>query len=483
MKRIVICSLLVAGICVSVPVTAGAEPVNAGAESVTIIAMPKPKLTRRENVSSVSCVSTTFCMAVGRQNVIYSNFSATYIDQTLTRMWDGSAWSVVQSPNMGTAERNLLVSVSCVSPTFCKAVGTRSSSQSLIMTWNGNSWLLDTVPVSSDVGVSSVSCPSTTSCFAIGSTKKTTNPTVPAGGVFMQWDGSNWLEQKSPGQASSVQSISCVSSTFCMAVGDVVQGGNPNYVSAIVTQLWDGSIWTVVPTPNTNASQNKLSSVSCVSSTYCMAVGNTGSITATSAEQTLALFWDGLSWTLSQSPNTAVDRSNSLRGVVCVSVGNCLASGTGAIGPVTDINNYPLVIRWVGSNWTYAVQPGSESVVSGNQFSALSCVSIIWCMTVGMVGTMEADSSSVSISLRPAKAALVSTAKKTLVGSKLTKNAGIVVPKGSKVALAVSKKHKKICSVVGSTVKTVRKGTCLVSVVVTTKTGQKTSGTTLIKVR
>ena len=85
--------------------------------------------------------------------------------------------------------------------------------------------------------------------------------------------------------------------------------------------------------------------------------------------------------------------------------------------------------------------------------------------------------------LRPAKAALVSAAKKTLAGSKLTKNAGITVPKGAKVALTVSKKHKKICSVAGSTVKTVRKGTCLVSVVVTTKTGQKTSGTTSIKVK
>ena len=469
MKRIMFCLLLVSGLLAS------SIPVNAGAESVTIIAMPKPKLTGYETVYSASCVSTTFCMAVGEQSVINSNFSATYIVQMLTRMWDGSAWSVIQSPSMGTAVKSQLLSVSCASPTFCKAVGTSDSSQSLIMTWNGNSWLLDTVPGPSLAWVISVSCPSITSCFVIGSTKGTTNPTVPARGVFMQWDGSNWVERNSielttAEQVGSVRSISCVSSTYCMAVGNVIQS-------------WDGSIWTVLPTPNTNASQNQLSSVSCVSSTYCMAVGHTGVMTATSAEQTLALLWDGVSWTLRQSPNTAVDRSNSLRRVVCVSVGNCLASGTGAFGPVTNIINYPLVIRWIGSNWTYAVQPGSESVVSGNHFSALSCISIIWCMTVGTVGLQFADSSSVSILLRPAKAALVSAAKKTLAGSKLTKNAGITVPKGAKVALTVSKKHKKICSVAGSTVKTVRKGTCLVSVVVTTKTGQKTSGTTSIKVK
>lgn len=501
MKRIVICFLLVAGICVSVPVTAHAEPVNAGAASVTIIAMPKPKPTKSEKLVSVSCVSTDFCVAVGMQNVLANNsFSATYIDQTLIKMWDGITWSVSQSPNIGTMVLNQLFQVSCVSRTFCKASGTyrhtsnvgiSDANYPLIVTWNGASWSLDTVPdISLGLGLSGLSCPSISSCFAVGSTKGTRNPTVLSKGVFMQWDGMSWAIQKSPQdsleQANYPGAISCVSTTFCMAVGKLTTTSTSTVpaVESLLIQTWDGLNWSTAPAPNVNASEkSSLNSVSCVSSTYCMAVGTSGAATATSATQTLALLWDGVSWTLSQSPNTAVDRSNSLRGVVCVSVGNCLAVGSGAFGLVTSIGNYPLMIRWDGNNWTVVASAGLGNVDSGTYLFGQSCISIEWCMAVGYGGNQDLYPSTLSVLIRPAKASLVSTAKKTLVGSKLTKNAGIVVPKGAKVALAVSKKHKKICSVVGSTVKTVRKGTCLVSVVVTTKTGQKTSGTTSIKVR
>ena len=485
MKRIVICFLLMAGICVSVPVTAGAEPVSATTQSVTHIAMPKPKLTHHETLNSISCVSTTFCMAVGSQNVLAANsFSSTYVDQTLIKMWDGIAWSVVPSPNQGAIISNRLAAVSCVSRSFCKAVGF-TNSDGLIVTWNGVSWLSDAIPISSIQGLGGLSCPSISSCFAVGRTRSTlvNNLVIPSQSVFLQWDGSSWAIQTSPQdsleQANYVNSISCVSATFCMAVGVLQRSG-----AAVHTQLWDGYKWATVPVPNINTNlRNGLNSVSCASSTYCMAVGTSGEATATSATQTLALLWDGVSWTLSQSPNTAIDRSNSLRGVVCASVGNCLAVGSGAFGPVTDIGNYPLMIRWDGNNWTVVASAGLGNVEARTYLFGHSCISIEWCMAVGTSGSLNFNSSTLSILVTPAKVALVSVVKKTLAGSKLTKNAGIVVPKGSKVALAVSKKHKKTCSVVGSTVKTVRKGTCLVSVVVTTKTGQKTSGTTSIKVR
>ena len=490
------CLLLVSGLLVS------SIPVNAGAESVTTISTPRPKLTKYEGMSSVSCVSTDFCVAVGYQNVLTSNdFVAEYVDQILIKMWDGSAWSVMQSPIPATKVKNYLAKVACVSRTFCKAVGNSSETvlnktvlNPLIMNWNGISWSLDAVPDSSllsNVGL--VSCPSITSCFAVGATKKTTNPTVLSKPVFLHWDGSNWVKQTSPEvlleQNYVLYSISCASSTFCMAVGISTTASTSTVpaVQSLLIQTWDGLNWTTAPEPNINTSQkNSLNSVSCVSNTYCVAVGKTGVSSATSAEQTLALLWDGAAWTLSQSPNTAVNRNNSLDNVFCISAGNCLASGKGAIGAVTAISSHPLVIRLTGNSWAFAIQPDLSELGFANQLGGFSCVSANWCMFPVSYGYQESCSASCfssSILLRPAKAALVSTAKKTLAGSKLTKNAGITVPKGAKVALTVSKKYKKICSVAGSTVKTVRKGTCLVSVVVTTKTGQKTSGTISIKVK
>jgi hypothetical protein len=496
MKKLMFCLLLVSGLLVS------SVPVNAGAESVTTISTPKPELTKSETLNSVSCVSTDFCVAVGSQNVLTSNdFVAAYVDQVLIKMWDGITWSVMQSPIPATKVKNYLTKVACVSRTFCKAVGysvetsfSNTVLNPLIMNWNGISWSLDAVPDSSllsNVGL--VSCPSITSCFAVGVTKATgfgANK-VPSKQVFLQWDGSNWVKQISPEVASEqknvLYSISCTSSTFCMAVGFSTTGSSTSTVYAALIQTWDGLNWTTAPAPNVNPSQkNTLNSVSCLSSTYCVAVGTTGQSTDTSATQTLALVWDGTSWTLSQSPNTAVNRNNSLSNVLCVSAGNCLASGTGPMGPVTDITAHPLVIRLSGNNWAFVLQSGLIDLGFKGYLGEVSCVGTDWCMILGQsFGYPDCSAScfSGSILLRPAKAALVSAAKKTLASSKLTKNAGISVPKGAKVVLSVATKYKKTCNVVGSTVKTIRKGTCPVKVVVTTKTGQKTSGTTSIKVK
>ena len=86
-------------------------------------------------------------------------------------------------------------------------------------------------------------------------------------------------------------------------------------------------------------------------------------------------------------------------------------------------------------------------------------------------------STSVAVS-----APIVTKKNQTLTSSRVTKAAGLSVPKGAKVTLTVSSKYKKVCKVVGTAVKTVGKGTCPVKVVVTTKSKKKTSKTVTVKV-
>ena len=89
-------------------------PAGAVADSVVVVASPSPG-TGSNNLSSVSCVSSSFCVAVGN----YNNGSA---GQTLVEVWDGADWTVMASPSPGTGSNNLS-SVSCVSASFCVAVG------------------------------------------------------------------------------------------------------------------------------------------------------------------------------------------------------------------------------------------------------------------------------------------------------------------------------------------------------------------------
>ena len=488
MKRLTICVFILCGM-LAVP-----TPVNAVIKSATVKAVPEPVLTKNSHLSSVSCVSTSFCIAVGYRDFYYSNYSASVsIAQTFSVLWNGSTWAIIPSPNIGDVP-NRLSRISCVSTSFCKAVGNAGTTvtQPLAMTWNGSIWTSDSTSDLLTSVLTGVSCVSINSCVAVGSQKV---------GRFFQtvvakWDGVNWGLQTSQNTAANqnnqLYSVSCPVTTYCVSVG-VYQ--NESSIVQPLIQYWDGTGWFMVQSPSVGTNQrSELSQVSCATPTSCLAVGNRGFSSATSAVQTLAMVWDGVNWTLGQSPNTAVDRGNSLFGVSCVSTGNCLTVGTGGTGPVKAIAVKATVVRWQGNSFSYELDPalGAIGDSSRNSFPmAVSCVSADWCMAVGtfdgpvgyelshamslLLGATKSTSVAVS-------APIVTKKNQTLTSSRVTKAAGLSVPKGAKVTLTVSSKYKKVCKVVGTAVKTVGKGTCPVKVVVTTKSKKKTSKTVTVKV-
>jgi hypothetical protein len=80
----------------------------------------------------VSCVSGSDCVAVGSTNTGSAN-------ETLAMVWNGTAWSIVPSPNAGT-RNDQLSSVSCVSASDCVAVGytnTGSAYETLVLSMTG----------------------------------------------------------------------------------------------------------------------------------------------------------------------------------------------------------------------------------------------------------------------------------------------------------------------------------------------------------
>jgi hypothetical protein len=64
----------------------------------------------------VTCTSASECWAVGY------HYNASNIPQTLIEQWNGTAWSILDSPNNGTAT-NQLSGVTCASASECWGVG------------------------------------------------------------------------------------------------------------------------------------------------------------------------------------------------------------------------------------------------------------------------------------------------------------------------------------------------------------------------
>src|SRR6476620_4568395 len=149
-------------------VVAPALPASA-APTWSVVASPSPVGPPSGILKSVACPSTDRCFAVGYYGPDGTN------TKTLIERWNGTSWSVMASPNPAGASDSLLTGVSCPSPTSCYAVGWSTDSsldeKTLVEHWNGTSWSIVTSPNpagSTGSFLNSVSCPSTTSCYAVG---------------------------------------------------------------------------------------------------------------------------------------------------------------------------------------------------------------------------------------------------------------------------------------------------------------------------
>lgn len=72
-----------------------------------------------DELSSVSCVTSRYCVAVGTDLNGASNGTGVPLIQT----WNGSAWKTVATKPLGAKDFPELLGVSCASVTACVAVG------------------------------------------------------------------------------------------------------------------------------------------------------------------------------------------------------------------------------------------------------------------------------------------------------------------------------------------------------------------------
>jgi hypothetical protein len=94
--------------------------------------------------------------------------------------------------------------------------------------------------------------------------------------------------------------VSCVSATACTAVGYYE---TRNFHDKTLVESWNGTRWSVVPSPSRRDSENILASVSCVSATACMAAGYYVANSGNGPQNTFIESWNGTRWAIVPSPN------------------------------------------------------------------------------------------------------------------------------------------------------------------------------------
>ncbi len=231
---------------------------------------------------------------------------SSYYAHTLIEQWNGTSWSIVPGPDKGSNGSNLY-GVVAVSANNVWAVGDYSTStgadQTLIEHWNGTSWSIVTSPnVNSNFNaLSSVAAVSANNIWAVGyyqSSRPSADQTL-----IEQWNGTSWSIIASPNQGTRsnvLNGVAAGSASNIWAVGDYINSSTGTDQTLI--EHWNGTSWNIVASPNVNSNYyNYLYSVAAVSANNIWAVGNY--LNGKGSHFTLIEHWNGTSWSIVPSPN------------------------------------------------------------------------------------------------------------------------------------------------------------------------------------
>lgn len=327
----------------------------------------------RENILfGVSCPATNRCEAVGLW------VGSGDVFHVLAEGWNGSSWSLQATPKLPGVTYSLLYDVSCSSASACTAVGSDSIGM-LGETWNGRDWSSQ-APTSpsqaSSTDLQAVSCIAATSCTAVGMYSE-----IPKGGgtpvdypLAEGWNGVNWTIDPTPNPVSAtgtlLRSVSCSSAKWCLAVGSYqVKSDDVNALS----EAWNGSRWSIEATPEPPSSTNTvLDSVACLDASACTATGLGPN------GYTLAEVWDG-TWSIQASP-TPNPGTDALSSVSCPSSSVCVAAGD---SQPSSISASTFAERRSGpTTWTVQSTP-APSGTGLAYFDGISCSGPHACTAVG----------------------------------------------------------------------------------------------------
>jgi hypothetical protein len=249
------------------------------------------------------------------------------------------SWTTVSSPKVGRSWE--LSAVAAVSPADVWAVGAaniRYSWRPLTEHWNGQSWSRYPVPSTGDGDddfLNNVAAVASNDVWAVGDILD--QSTLRSSSLIEHWNGVAWSRIASPNLpgGSELFGVATIPGTSRLwAVGArALESGTPQ----TLIQLWNGTAWNVIPSPNPPTGMSFLSDVGASSATDAWAVGST---LDQNVGAPLLFHWNGTTWSIvSSPPNGFADEAISV----------LTGSDAYAAGGTID--------HWNGAEWSVQIDP------------------------------------------------------------------------------------------------------------------------------
>jgi hypothetical protein len=280
-----------------------------------------------------------------------------------------ATWSVVPTPDAGTGP-NILIGVDALSTNDAWAVGRADGP--IVARWNGSTWSLVNTPTTGGQ-LSGVDGSASNNVWAVG-----VSGTKP---LTERWNGSSWSVVPSPtppgALGASLSGVKTFSTTNAWAVGEYT---TPN--SRTLIQRWNGTSWSVVPSPSPDPNRNLLSDVDGASADDVWAIGNVGNDGYGGTVAGLVLHWDGTAWTQVNVPGAdGTINEPTLEDVFALSANDVWIVGRAFSWP--DLKVVPIALHWNGQAWQRSVMPTAPN--DGVGFNSVAALSPTKVYAVGSV--------------------------------------------------------------------------------------------------
>jgi len=125
--------------------------------------------------------------------------------------------------------------------------------------------------------------------------------------LVFRYDGTVWQQVKSAnsGVADQLNAVTAIAPNDVWAVGSYFKAEHTPSLTLI--EHFDGSAWTVVPSPNvgpaSNNQSNRLFGITALSTSDIYAFGSYFAANGSGHQMTLVEHWDGSAWSIIPSPN------------------------------------------------------------------------------------------------------------------------------------------------------------------------------------
>ncbi len=279
--------------------------------------VPAPDKGTTTELEDVTVLGPTAAWAVG----YYAPSGGGHL-KTLIEHWNGAKWAVVASPSPISGSDNFLFGIDAVSAGNIWAVGSngRPGTKTIIEHWNGSKWSSvhgASLPIGGNLGdVAAISAKNAIAVGHVGVVGSTD-------ALVERFDGSSWTRTSAPTSetGADLAGVSAPSATAEWAAGS----RNGSAAIQTLTMRNTGSGWTEVASPNVGTAKiNFFNDVSGVSATIAWAVGEHEDSSFT--RRTLVERFTNGAWSVVGSPNSG-SSDNRLFGVDAVTGTNVWAVG------------------------------------------------------------------------------------------------------------------------------------------------------------